>query len=425
MGTPPQAGTTLGWLTVAATLFACGDPVGVDVDPITELPRNLSMAEREVIERSSDFGLRLLRETVVRDDRPNVVLSPLSASMALGMTLNGADGETFNAMRSTLDFGSLSQEEINEAYSGLIELLTTLDPTVRFDIANAIWTLEGTPFHQAFLDALSEAFDATTEAVDFADPATLEAINAWVDENTDGKIEKIVEELGPNLVALLVNAIYFEGAWTTEFDPADTRRQAFTLLDGSSVQVDMMSIANEEFALGAGAGYQAAELPYGGGAYTMVVVVPHDSPRDFIAGLDPARWSEILGSLSPTEVDALALPKFTIAYDTYLNEALKAMGMDVAFRPGADFSRMSPTGDRLCIDFVRQKTFVEVDERGTRAAAVTAVGIGEVSFTGLIVDRPFVFAIRERLSGTILFVGLVGDPTHEESGAGTYTSECS
>lgn len=413
-----------GLAAVVATAAACGDPLDVAVDPITELPRELSLAEQAIVERSAAFGLRLLRETVAVDERPNVVLSPLSASMALGMTLNGADGTTFDAMRSTLDFESLSQEEVNDGYAALIELLTTLDPTVRFDIANALWTREDVPFHQAFLDALASAFDASTEARDFGDPATLEAINQWVAERTDGKIDSILEELPPNLVALLVNAIYFEGAWTTEFDPADTRRQSFTRLDGSTVEVDMMSIANEEFALGGGAGYQAAELPYGGGAYAMVVVVPHENARAFVGGLDEARWSEILESLTPTEVDALSIPKLTLSYDAYLNEPLKTMGMDVAFRPGADFTRMSPIGDQLCIDFVRQKTFLEVDEHGTRAAAVTAVGIGEVSFTGLIADRPFVFAIRERLSGAILFTGLVGDPTVEESGPGTYTPEC-
>jgi serpin B len=156
----------------------------------------------------------------------------------------------------------------------------------------------------------------------------------------------------------------------------------------------------------------------------MLVIVPQGDARTFASTLDLQVWQAILGGLAPAEVDMLAIPKFTLTYDGYLNEALKAMGMGVAFRPGADFTRMSPVGDQLCIDFVRQKTFIEVDERGTRAAAVTAVGIGSVSFTGLVADRPFVFAIRERLTGTILFTGLVGDPTVGETGPNEYDNEC-
>lgn len=186
----------------------------------------------------------------------------------------------------------------------------------------------------------------------------------------------------------------------------------------------MMSVADEEYPLGGGPVYAAAELPYGGGAYAMVVVIPHGDARDFAATLDADAWQGILESLEPTEVDRLAIPRFTLSWDGYLNDALKAMGMEVAFDGRADFTGMSPVGDQLCIDFVRQKTFIEVDERGTRAAAVTAVGIGPTSFTGLIADRPFVFAIRERLSGTILFTGLVGDPSADDPGPAPYEDTC-
>jgi serpin B len=188
----------------------------------------------------------------------------------------------------------------------------------------------------------------------------------------------------------------------------------------------MMTMSGVELPLGGGQGYSAVEMPYGGGAFSMVVVVPQGatSARDFATALDTDAWDQLIAGLAPQELDALAIPKFTLMYDAYLNEPLKAMGMDSAFRPGADFTRLSPDGDLMCIDFVRQKTFIEVDERGTRAAAVTAVGVGIVSFTGLIADRPFVFALRERLSGTILFVGLVEDPTAEAEGPAPYDSDC-
>ena len=412
-------------LAAAIAFAACSDAIGPGVEQITELPRALTASEQTLIAASNVFGLDLAARVAAADPRPNVVLSPLSASMALGMTLNGADGATFDAMRDALGFGSLTQAEINASYRDLIDLLTDLDPTVRFEIANAIWANQGVPFHQAFFDAVAAAFDAGTESRDFADPATLAAINAWVEAHTDGLIDTIVEQLDPALVMLLVNAIYFDGSWTTQFDPQDTRIQAFERDDGSTVDVDMMSVEDVEVSFGYGPGYSAVELPYGGQAFSMVVVLPYAaSARDFLVDLDADAWDALTAGLAPRKLDHLLVPKFTLTYDAYLNDALQAMGMDPAFKPGADFTRMSPIGDQLCIDFVRQKTFIEVDERGTRAAAVTSVGVGAVSFNGFIVDRPFVFAIRERLSGTILFVGLVGDPTAQDPGPEPLVTTC-
>ena len=413
-------------LLPALLLAGCSDTVGPDdgADPITELPRALTASEQAVIQHGNTFGLDLVRQVVARDTRPNVVLSPLSASMALGMTLNGAAAGTFDAMRTTLGFEGLTQEQINDAYAGLMELLTTLDPEVRFDIANSVWANEDVPFHEAFLQAVQDAFAARVESRDFADPATLKAVNDWVSANTEGLIPTILEHIDPSLVMLLINAIYFDGAWTTQFKAADTRAQAFHRADGSTVDVDMMNMKDAEVLRADGADYRAVELPYGGEAYAMMVIVPSGDARSFVAGLDSQRWNAIVGGLAKTKVDVLSIPKFTLDYDGYLNDALKDMGMGVAFRPGADFTRLSPQGDAMCISFVRQKTFVEVDERGTRAAAVTAVGVGRTSFNGFIVDRPFVFAIRERLSGTLLFVGMVGDPTAEDPGPEPLVSEC-
>ena len=414
-------------LVLSALLLAgCSDALGPEPQPITELPRALTVSERDVIQHGNAFGLALVREMVARDVRPNVVLSPLSASMALGMTLNGAATGTFDAMRATLGFGGMTQDEINEAYRGLMELLTTLDPDVRFDIANSVWANEDVPFHEAFLQAVQDAFAARVESRDFADAATLKAVNDWVSDSTEGLIPTILDQLDPSLVMLLINAIYFDGAWTTQFKPEDTRRQAFHREDGSTVQVDMMNLPDAKVAAGGGPGYSAVELPYGGEAYSMVVVLPDGNTdvRTLVQGLDTEAWSAIVAGLAPRELDQLSIPKFTLDYDGYLNEALKAMGMGVAFRPGADFTRLSPLGSSMCISFVRQKTFVEVDERGTRAAAVTAVGVRLTSVSAFVVDRPFVFAIRERLSGTLLFVGMVGDPTAEDPGPEPFADEC-
>ena len=410
----------------ALVTSSCGDPLE-EASAIEALPRALTAAEEAVIDRSNGFGLRLLSEVVAGDPRPNVVLSPLSASMALGMTLNGAAGGTFDAMRETLGFEGLSEPEINEAYSSLIELLTTLDPHVRFDIANALWANQLFSFHGQFLDDVSDAFGARIETADFMDPGTADAVNGWVRDNTEGKIEKIVDQLDPDLAALLLNAIYFDGNWTTQFDPADTRPGAFTRPDGSSGTVDMMEIQRGEFRMGGGDGYGAVELPYGGEAFSMVLMVPWDGDaRGLAASMDEARWSELKTSLSSParELDRLAIPKLRLSYDVFLNDALSAMGMDIAFTPAADFSDMSPEGDRFCIDYVRQKTFLEMDEVGTRAAAVTAVGVRATSFSEFVADRPFLLVLRERLSDTILFTGLIEDPTAEEEDPAPQRSRC-
>ena len=420
-------------LVVILSLVAagCGDSTGPgDDDPIPdpiELPRALTTNEVSLIATSNAFGLDLVREVVERDDRPNIVLSPLSASMALGMTMNGAAGQTFEAMRSTLGFGGLPVDEINNSYRSLIDLLVELDPEVDFTIANSVWANADVPFHDSFFQSVTVAFDARVETRDFGAGSTLPEINGWVDEKTDGLIDRILDQLDPNLIMLLLNAIYFDGAWTTSFDPEDTRPGDFHRTDGSVVSVEMMSLNEGELALAAGADFSAVELPYGGGAYTMVVVVPQPptDARAFMASLDRSRWESILAELTTREVDLVSIPKLTLSYDGLLNEALKDMGMDVAFHPGADFTAMSPVGDQFCIDFVRQKTFIEVDEEGTRAAAVTAVGIGPTSFNGVIADRPFVFAIRERLTGTLLFMGLVGDPTVTDSGPAPEAMDCS
>jgi serine protease inhibitor len=402
---------------LALLVTACSDPAGpIDVQPITQLPRSLSVTEQEVIARSNTFGLELLRAVVAADERPNVVLSPLSASMALGMTLNGARAGTFDAMSDALGFQGLGQDGINASYRDLIDLLTSLDPNVRFKIANAIFANEEITFRAAFFAAVRDAFDAEAAARDFGDPATLDEINRWVDEQTEGLIDRILEDLDPELAMLLLNAIYFEGAWTTQFDPDDTAPGTFETIDGGTVSVPMMKLTDAEVALGGGAGYQVAELPYGGGAFAMTLVVPAQDPRDFVADLTDARWDEITASLGePSEIDLLSIPKLTLSYDTFLNDALREMGMGVAFTDQADFSGMTEEV-ALCVDFVRQKTFLEVDEVGTKAAAVTAVGIRPTSFNGFVADRPFVLAIRERLSGTILFMGLVGDPSVEDAG---------
>jgi serine protease inhibitor len=242
-------------------------------------------------------------------------------------------------------------------------------------------------------------------------------INAWVSEATDGLIDAIVDPpINPLTMAFLINAIYFEGEWTLQFDPDRTATGDFRRSDGSTVSVPFMSMSDEAFPYAQTPDYQAIELPYGGEAFAMTVVLPSDATDigEFVESLDAEAWAEIIAGLGETEL-LVALPKFALEYEKTLNDALEALGMEVAFDPAtADFSRMQrdALAMQLHISRVKQKAFVDVDEEGTRAAAVTSVEVGVTSAPPMFrADRPFLFAIRERLSGALLFTGVVRDPS--------------
>ena len=391
---------------------ACDPGTGPTV-PLTELPRNLTVAEQEVIARSNAFAFDLLNEVNADESTENVFISPLSVTMALGMTMNGTAGETFDEIRQTLGFGGLSQEQINGSYRSLIDLLLTLDRTVDVGIANSVWYRQEFPFEQNFFRTVAESFDAEVRGIEFADPASVDRINDWVSVATNRRIDQILQRITPSDVMFLINAIYFKGAWAQPFDPANTRSEAFAGLGGESHPVRMMNI-DGVFRNAFRPEYEALELPYGNTAFSMVVLLPTAGTdiNAFVASLDADRWNQIVTGMGESRV-MVGMPKFRVEYEKALNEGLKALGMPTAFAPGgADFTPMSAIAGRdLFISSVRHKTFVEVDERGTEAAAVTKVTVGIVSAPPSIrVDRPFVFAIRERFSGTILFVGKIVAP---------------
>ncbi|MYG81085.1 MAG: serpin family protein [Gemmatimonadetes bacterium] len=355
-----------------------------------------------------DFAFDLL----VQANRPNgnLFLSPLSASMALGMTMNGAAGETWNQMRSVLGFGGLSEEEINAAYASLLELLVGLDPSVETAIGNSVWTRQGFPVHADFLAAVRESFGAEVAELDFASPTASGRINGWVRNATSGRIEDIVPAVIPaDVVMYLINAIYFKAPWTFRFEPSDTRDAPFHLDDGSTRTVRLMSLRRDLPYL-ENDRFQAVDLPYGGAAFSMTVVLPQPglSVDSLLASLDAATWRDMAGGFRERDIEVF-LPRFRMAYERTLNDDLAALGMVDAFDHRADLSRLSPVGG-LWISSVRQKSWVEVSEEGTEAAAATVVTVVESAPPGIRADRPFLFFIRERLSGTILFAGKVASP---------------
>jgi serine protease inhibitor len=397
---------------VLAGVLATGCHPATGPNPsLSALPRNLTAGERVVIGASNAFSFDLLRRINAGRESQNVFISPLSVSMALGMTMNGAAGETFDEMRTMLGFGTLPQPEINQAYRGLIDLLLGLDPKVRMGIGNSIWYSQLFPFERSFFDTVRGPFSAEISPLDFSDPRSVTRINDWARQATAGRIPTVLESIPAEAVMYLINAIYFKGDWTNRFEPAATMEVPFEGLGGRPLRVRMMN-QDGTFRHAFTPEYQAVDLPYGNGAFVMTVLVPNPG-RDIntvLAGLDEAGWTSVIERMREGRI-MVGLPRFRLERDLMLNETLQALGMESAFSPRvADFSRMSPS-DGLYVSQVRHQTFVEVDEVGTEAAAVTTVEIRVVSAPPAIVaDRPFLFAIRERFSDTILFVGKIVEP---------------
>ena len=394
-------------LVAGMSMVRCGkDSVSSD-ESISLLP-----AEKTLVGSSNSFGIKLFKQIVQDEADQNVFISPLSASMALGMTCNGANGATQEAMAATLGLQSLSMPEANTSYRRVIDLLLELDPKVQMELANSIWYRQGFAFEEAFLDVNRAFFDAVVRGMNFSDPATKDVINGWVDEQTHGRITDLIDGIDPATVMFLINAIYFKGTWTYEFDPEDTRDEPFQLPGGTFIDVAMMRQAGD-FGYFGNAQFQAVELPYGDGEFLMTILLPHQSVNidAFIASITQDQWDQWMDSFEEKRIDVY-LPKFKLEYERELNHDLTALGMGIAFSGQADFTNMYRPGG-LFISLVKQKAFVEVNEEGTEAAAATVVVVQLTAGPGPLtirMDHPFVFAIRERHSGTILFMGKIVEP---------------
>jgi len=401
---------------VLLSLSCAKDPVGGSGAPprITALPRALTSQEQELIQADNRFAIGLLKQVTAdtRDTLPNLFISPLSVAMALAMTYNGAAGTTEVAMRSTLELDSLSVADVNGAYRGLIDMLRSLDPHVHFQIANSIWYKQGYSIEQPFLAANHDYYDAQVTALDFTSPTAPTTINAWVSQQTQGIIDKIVDQIPDYMRLYLIDAIYFKGDWTVQFDPNLTKPGPFRLDDGSYVAVPTMARGLAELRRADRPNVTIVDLPYGGAAFSMTIVLPHDtsSVDHLVAGLTPQQWDEWMSSLYLVKAEVF-LPKFTLTNDLNLIPSLATLGMGIAFTGYADFSRIHVPSE-LSITEVKHKTYVQVNEAGTVAAAVTSVGLGLTSVgpATIMIDRPFLFALRENLSGTILFVGVIRHP---------------
>jgi serpin B len=370
--------------------------------------------DSKVVAANTKFGFKLYKEILKQDSNKNIFVSPTSVAIALSMTYNGASGETQQAMAKALELQGITLPTVNQANNALKASLENADPEVQLSIANSLWAKQGVTFKPDFMERNRQFYGAKVTELDFANAEATRTINNWVKENTRGKIDQVVDQLKPDDVLFLINAIYFKGNWTKKFDQNQTAERPFYLSNGTQKQHPMMSQSGK-YRYYENETFQAVSLPYGKGRLSLYVFLPREnnSLDAFQQQLAVENWQQWMNQFRMRN-GSIQLPRFKFDYDIQLNNALKVLGMESAFSDGADFSNM--TSASVAINEVKHKTFVEVNEEGTEAAAVTSVGVALTSAQmpeepfQMVVNRPFFCAIRDNQTGTVLFMGSLREP---------------
>ncbi|MDR3118485.1 MAG: serpin family protein [Mediterranea sp.] len=377
---------------------------------------SLTRSEVEMTALGNEFAFGFFKTVVDNEEKENVFVSPLSASIALSMAANGAAESTLEEMKTTLGFENYSLDEMNVYYEKLVDGLPAVDNTTTLGIANSIWIKEGFNVKQPFVDVNKDRYDAEVKYLDFNSRQAVDVINQWCSDQTNRRITNILDYIDPDARLFLINALYFKGVWAGKFDRRNTVPDDFTAASGQKKKVDMMRrecgtpYASDE-------GLRILELPYGNEAFSMIILLPDEdqSIDNIVDRLTSENWKRWLERLNNHTVD-VKLPKFKMEYSRELINDLKELGMNIPFGIDADFSKMSDAG--LFIGLVKQDAFVEVNEEGTEAAAVTVVGMfatslpdgGKPQVIPFHVNRPFICIIKEKSTGAILFMGKVGNP---------------
>ena len=369
-----------------------------------------------LIEADTKFGFDLFRQMLEMKEAPeNIMISPLSVAMALGMTYNGAEGETKTAFEETLRLNGITRQEINDIHKTLLFYLLSADPDVDLDIANSIWYRKDFNVLQSFIESNRIHYQAEVRSLDFSKPEAKDIINGWVSAKTHNKVNGIIDNISAETVMFLINAIYFHGTWTYSFEKGSTYLSDFTKEDQSVEQVSYMLMKGRMNYLTNDI-FSAIELPYGNENFSMVFILPGDgkSISDIAASMNINNYMALTDGFIKKEIN-IHLPKFKFGYKELLNQPLADMGLSIAFSGLADFTGINPDGG-LYISKVIHQSFIDVNEKGTEAAAATVVQIDRTSIAPEITvfkaDKPFLFFIREKSSNAVLFLGKVGHPVY-------------
>lgn len=386
-----------------------------DVLPSEPVIIDLTQDQVALIESGNTFAFDIFKKVLAGSGtNENIMISPLSISYALSMTLNGAAGETRDAMMEALRINGITTDALNNSYMELTKALLSVDKRVLMSIANSVWTENDFIVKQAFIDILTNFYDAESKPFDINDATAPEKINTWIEEKTNYLIRDMIEDIPDNTVMFLINAIYFKGMWKSQFDESKTIDMPFQKYGSIRVDVPMMK-QETEFNVYKGNGFVMAEFPYGQGNFVMDVILPDEQSCSCTTPnlLSDAGFKSWLSQMSKEKID-LTFPRFKYGYQKPLTEVLSNMGMGIAFTEAADFSNISDQYDLLINDVLHQ-TFIETNEEGTEAAAVTVVGIGVTSAppAPLVfkMDHPFIYIIRETTTNSIIFMGRVADPS--------------
>ncbi|WP_291528488.1 serpin family protein [Bacteroides sp. UBA939] len=405
---------TIAALSLLGILAACQSDENKNPQPEPKPRKDISLtrAEQDLLDAGTDFAFRFFGQVCSTEtEKPNVFVSPLSASLCLSMIANGASGNTLTEMQNVLGFpaASFSIDDLNNYNRKLTTALLDLDNTTQLGIANSIWVKQGFKVYDSFVDVNMRMYDACVQELDFESPTAKNVINQWCAEQTNNCIKEVIKVIPGDVRMYLINALYFKGIWKSQFRKSDTRQENFTNSNGIEQKVDMMN-QTETFNYTHNNAFSIAEFPYGNEAFSMVVLLPAEGKTldESLTELTCENWKEWNESLYSKEL-LVKLPRFNVKYDKSLIDDMVAMGMKDAFDIKADFSKMSK--EELFIGLLQQFTFVYVDEEGTEAAAVTIGGmvtsVGPPTSVPFYVDRPFAFMIKEKSTGAILFMGKI------------------
>lgn len=369
---------------------------------------------KNIASQNNELGFKLLAGAN-EDGNGNVFISPISLYMALSMLYNGAEGKTKEEIAKVLHVEGIDVNELNRANASLQSKLQNDSSPIQLNVANSIWINDNFHFRSAFVKNNNHYFNAKIEEIDMHDQNAPKMINDWGKKSTNGKIDEIVDEtLNGDLVAMLINAIYFKGDWTYPFDKEQTQKQTFYLKDGTTKDISLM-VLNEKLAYFEHEKFQAVSLPYGDETMSMKVLLPKENSnlKELEGMFTMDHWKQ-WNSAFQKKNGTILLPSFQLEYEVLLNELLVNLGMATAFSRHANFSKMIEEINSLAISEVKQKTFVDVNEEGTEAAASTSVAIAETSAPVdsfyMKVDRPFVIVITDDETDTILFMGSIANP---------------
>ena len=372
----------------------------------------LSDAQHEMVNNNNSFAFSLYNKTMGMNSR---VVSPLSVTYLMSMLANGADGETQQQILATLGWAGEgiqqpSLQDINDYSRMLIEKTERLDKAVTVEIANYVAVNKEFKLNSKFQKSVERDYKAGVESLNFTSPSTLKHINDWCNDRTHGMIPSIINELDPDAVSYLMNAIYFNGTWKDKFSKEETKQEMFRGYTRDIQYVDMMHRHGEYF-YADGDGYSAVSIPYGNGAFRMTVILPSEGSflRDVMASMDGGKFQALQRSMEKCNVD-LKIPRFTTEVDLPLNDIISALGAPLIFSSQADFSQFA-RGD-FYVSKMFQKAKIEVSEEGTKAAAVTAAimmmsAVRPEKKRNVVfhADSPFAYIISENSTGSIYFMG--------------------